>query len=726
MTRSSAWWAYPAAAALSLLLVAFALDLWRADLRIPLTYDEESLFNGLLVKHVLQHGWRLFDPALSAPTGLDVRDLFVTDNAWHFATIRLLGLFASDPVVVMNLFFVLTFPLTAMTALLALRQLGVAVAPALCGSLLYALAPFHFARGQYHLFLAAYYLVPLAVMVTWWIGAGAASAGGGPSERRRNRRRLVASVIVCVLVASSGVYYAFFACFLFLVAGVVAAVRRRRVRELAAAMGLVAIVFAVVTTLFWPSLVHVREQGATPLIIRTPADTERYGLRIWQLLMPVTGHRVAAVARFKDAVNATMLGNEAGMASLGVIGSIGFLALLAGLVLDGPATTEPTGEAGGPLRDLRILNLSAVLLATVGGFGTIVALTVLSNVRAYNRISIYIAFFSIAAVVVALDAFARRHARTPGRRALFLGALAALVVLGVLDQTPRRGIEERARIAAEYESDRAFVRRLEAVLPPGAQVFQLPVTGFPEHPTVHRMLDYDHARGYLHARHLRWSYGAVRGRADELWQRRVAATPTPELVDALSVAGFSGLYLNRDGYPDGAARLTEEIARVAGGPPVVSDDGRLVFFDLGAHRARLRAASSADAWGLSEERVRYPVLVSWHEGCAELEGTPPHEFRWCGPAGVWRFINGAPRDQRVSVTMTFASPHPGDLRLDGPLLREQLRTDPAGRSLAKTITVPPGTHPVRFRSDAPRLSARGDGRALVFRVVHFTARSAEP
>ena len=54
-----------------------------------------------------------------------------------------------------------TFPLAALTAFLVLRRLGVGPPGAFAASVLFALLPYHFLRGEDHLFLAAYWAVPL-------------------------------------------------------------------------------------------------------------------------------------------------------------------------------------------------------------------------------------------------------------------------------------------------------------------------------------------------------------------------------------------------------------------------------------------------------------------------------------------------------------------------------------------------------------------------------------
>jgi len=540
--------------------------------------------------------------------------------------------------------------------------------------------------------------------------------------RRWCRPRLIASGIVCALVGSAGVYYAFFACFLFLAAGLTIALRRRRVRDLVVPVALVALTTIVLTAHYVPSIVHLARHGDTPSVRRSPVDAETFGLRIVQLLLPTTGHRIEALARFKDGVNAERGTNESDAAALGVVASAGFLGLLGGLLFAGtPVAGDDTGAARRTWHDLGILNLAAVLLGTIGGLGSLVALVVTSKIRAYNRISVYIAFFALFAVVLAADHVYRRYGRGPARRAALASAFAGVTILGLLDQIGTRTAPDYARVAFDYGNDGEFFERVEAAMPPSAMIFQLPVIAFPENPSVHRMHDYDHTRGYLRSHRLRWSYGALRGRDEEAWQRWIADQPPRALVDTVAAAGFSGLYLNREGYPDGAAGLISEIGGVLGQSPIRSGHGRLLFFDVTAYRERLRAAHTDAAWAARQEAARHPVLLNWQDGCFDLEsdpsGPPGNTFRWCGSAGSWRLVNGAQEPRQVTLEMTLTAAHPGEVSIEGAVLSARLAVDHVGRTLTRTFTIPPGVHVLTFQSTAPRLMAQADRRELVFRVA---------
>jgi hypothetical protein len=141
-------------------------------------------------------------------------------------------------------------------------------------------------------------------------------------------------------------------------------------------------------------------------------------------------------------------------------------------------------------------------------------------------------------------------------------------------------VPEYEKNKREYESDADFVSRIEASLPPRAMVFQLPYMPFPESPSLYQMKAYEHYKAYLHSQTLRWSYGAPLGEEEDKWQQAVAAEPAPELVKSVRDAGFSGIYLNRDGYEDHGTKLENDLKSTLGTDPLVNREGNLVFFKL--------------------------------------------------------------------------------------------------------------------------------------------------
>lgn len=217
--------------------------------------------------------------------------------------------------------------------------------------------------------------------------------------------------------------------------------------------------------------------------------------------------------------------------------------------------------------------LVALFFAWAGGLATLLG-AVYPQIRAWNRLSIFIGFFALLGVGLLLD---RGLARL-GSRLLAGIAVCLVLVIGILDQTNGASIPRYGTVAAEWRNDDGFVRAIDARLPEGASVLQLPYVPFPETPPLNGMVDYDELRGYLHSDDLRWSYGALRGRDDP--NAALGAEPVPALVRDAAAAGFAGIYVDRFGYADKAAALEGELATAIGTKPLVSENGRLAFFQL--------------------------------------------------------------------------------------------------------------------------------------------------
>jgi phosphoglycerol transferase len=69
------------------------------------------------------------------------------------------------------------------------------------------------------------------------------------------------------------------------------------------------------------------------------------------------------------------------------------------------------------------------------------------------------------------------------------------------------------------------------------------------------------------------------------WQKDVTQEDTLDMVDEVSVAGFSGIYVNTDGYADLGGAITSNLSSILRTKPLVSDDGRLFFFDMSVYNS---------------------------------------------------------------------------------------------------------------------------------------------
>ncbi|HVX64227.1 MAG TPA: hypothetical protein VHC19_26630 [Pirellulales bacterium] len=564
---------YLAAAALSMLILVRIMKLWQADLSIPMRHFWDALLTQMWVKGVFENGWYLHNPNLGAPTGMDMHDFPMADSL-HFFLLKLLCLASPNYAVAFNLYYLLGFPLATVSMLFVLRRFSVSYPAALTTSLLFAFLPYHFVRGQQHLFLASYYVVPLSTMVALWLYLGRI---GGAEERSDSRGRWIGSLAIAVLQSCAGVYYAAFACFLLLVAGLAAALDTRRFKPLAVAALLFGVTTAGVLANLSPSLLYWREHGRNRSVARRDAlEADIHGLKIGQLLLPDSQHRIGRFARVRKKYDSWPLadGEKIG-ATLGVVGGVGFLVLIGALLRRREEGPQPSVLSG-----LAVMNIFSVLLATIGGFGSLFNFLIFAQIRCYNRISIYIAMFSLFAVALLLDRFAAGWLGAGRRKWQLATLLAALLAVGVVDEAGRGRVPDYAGLKADFENDAEFVRRIEAAVPTGAMIFQLPYFPFPEAPHIVELGDYEEFRPYFHSRSLRWSYGAMKGRDDDKWQSEVSERPRAEFVQAIAERGFAGIYIDRLGYADRAVALEAELTDILGRPPLVSGNIRMSFFPL--------------------------------------------------------------------------------------------------------------------------------------------------
>ncbi|MBV8779913.1 MAG: hypothetical protein JO353_00815 [Phycisphaerae bacterium] len=559
-------WCYALTAILSAAIAFVALHLWQADLRVPFNYapgGQDSFINMMWVKGTLQNGWYLHNSFLGAPGELNQLDFPMFDSL-HFAIIRAIGLIQHSWGAVLNEYYLLTFPLIAIAALYAGKFAGLSTPAAIVVSQLYAFLPFHLIRGEMHLTLGAYYMVPLTLPAILTIARGEALSRGW-----------WVAAPAFALIGLSNIYHAAFALFFVMVAAIIGIARRGRAARTACANGALLFLLTAATLglQFIPSALHTRTVGPNPLAVnRSPADADTFGLKLAQLILPVPGHRLPNLAFLRSVYAADFPDiNENESAALGFIGAAGFLMLLFRAALGLARITRPTADPNSTdlLDTLAMLTIAGLLLATVGGFGSVFNFLIVPIIRAYNRISIFLALFALIGIAAALDRTLREKWRWP--------VFVLVLLFGLFDQIPATAVPNFAQNQAGFQSDARFIASIESTLPAGSMIFQLPIVDFPESPPVHDLSDYELFRAYLHSNSLRWSYGAMKGREVAQWQHRIAKLPTTLMVDQIVARGFAGIYLDRRAYADDSV---ESQLKSILGTPQVSDDGRMVLFAL--------------------------------------------------------------------------------------------------------------------------------------------------
>lgn len=670
----------------------------RFELSHPWATDD-YVFTAFQVQSMLESGSPTHHPRVGMPIGTNLLD-FPMSERWHFFLMTCYSAaFGLDAVATLNLHLILTFPLTALTCYFALRRLSCGRVIAFAAGQLYAFPFFHVYRVP-HAFLMAYYLVPLIALVLIRLSSepGLLVVRDGATGRWRIDRSwaTLGAIVVAVLLGNAGVYYAFFACFFLSVVACIALFAEGRGHAAVACATLTGIIVACGLVNVWPTLRHAamyRTNEATKH--DNPNEAEVFGLRAVQMLLPPPGHPLGFWEKQRIKKETYCVSNESVSATLGVVGSLGFLALMAWPFLRRPITGFPEID-----RTLATLNLSGFLLASAGGFGVVIAHWFLPEIRAYNRMSVYLAFFALTAAALFLQRVADRVGKRPLPRVAFPLVVLLGLPLALYDQNPktqRRPILHPSDIAAE----RSYFAAIESTLSPQAMVFQLPHHAFPEGGPVLRHKDYDHLRAPLATRSLRWSYGAIRGRGAHIWLERAVSQPPHAMIDTLTYAGFEGVSIDRFGYQDSA--LEREIARILKTEPTASANDRYAFFDLRAYRdGKVRDMSTA-AWTAAEAAARQtPVMIAL-TNFRPLEQAATERCQWADKKDASiDIVNESPDSTLVRIEMRLASAptRSGVVRIDSPFWRHEIAVaESPSPTIGCQVDLPPGVHTIRLKSD---------------------------
>ncbi|MDQ1424170.1 MAG: hypothetical protein QOD72_1668, partial [Acidimicrobiaceae bacterium] len=648
--------------------------------------------------------------------GQNLYDFPISGDNGNFLIMRGMAVFISDWSLIVNGFLLFTFYTSAWSSYLSLRWLRCGRISAVVCALLFAFAPYHFIRGEGHLFLSSYFVIPIAVLLTVRASSGRPLiARGGdfgmdapwPTKTWFHVRSTLPWVVLCLACASFGSYYMFFTVVTIAMAALVIAANQRSIRPLLTAVSYCSVIVAMFAFNILPNLLYRAKHGVNPVAgIRQPGELDVYGLRLIQILTPVPGQKLRFLSDATEKLGKGYVSEPAQY--FGLVASAAFLLMLGWLAI---AVLTPRRSPRADVRALLgCLTAAWILIATTGGLDWFLTLINFTQIRAWNRVSILLMFTSLAWLALTIAPKMRRWAvasSVPGPVILVL--VIAILVFALADQSS--AVPDPSAYVNSFDSDKAFFATVEHQLPRAAMVYQLPYRRFPESPALFASADYDLLRPYLQTESLRWSYGGMKGRESD-WQAKLTGLPAEELTRDVVAAGFQAYVIDRAGYDDHGAQIEASIREAIGRPALASPDGRWSFFDLTGLSDRF--GSPADLAALKEELLNSPRVNL--RGCSATEGAGTDEFNWCTKSGGIEVIDPTPDSANVFRATATAPAGAGTLTLTVAGTKLDVAIGPDATPI--NLTVPPGRDVlIQFKTDVPAVDAPGDSRDLRFKLV---------
>lgn len=525
-------------------------------------------------------------------------------DALNYLIMLFISFFTKNASAIMNIFYLLTFPLSAMTAMFALLELKCSNSSALFASQLFPFMAYHFFRNETHLLLSAYYMVPLGILVVLWYMQGdismSISRSKSISKNLFDNRKYLLSVLFCFMISSTGIYYAFFTCF-FLFLAIFKKIIDEKGFKRSASLGislLLVIIAGGIANYFPTILYHLRGGEYADTLARAGESAEIYGLKIIDLFMPTATHHDSRVATLVDLFHSTEpLANENTSVSLGALVSLAFSFLLIIPLF----SFKETSHRKKLIRNTSILSYAGIILATTGGISALICRLIFSGIRAYNRIGVFIFFLALVSGTIILDTFFgntvkdQTDAETVSPKVRFKKAsfiflkyrkwlqvlLIPLLVLALYDQIPGMSIQPYEANKQQDIAVQAYFRQIEDSVTQGSYIYQLPYVSFPEPAIAYGSGPYSHLAGYLNTTELHWSYGALTGTESDQWARTVSQMPAVEMIAVLEAAGYEGIYVDLSNYPDdGMKNIVSQLAGITNKEPLWSQDKQQAFISI--------------------------------------------------------------------------------------------------------------------------------------------------
>ncbi len=563
-----------------ILILIFVMDVNASMLKYPVDYQGDTLQVLMLMKMLINGDLPIYTYATSYNIGLPFGFIsadYPSPMATGFLFVKFLSLFSSDVSVVFNMYILISYFMIINVMFFVLNRLKVNHYLAISISLLFALVPFHHFRIT-HTWYVNYFLLPIGVyyLLLLWKSKPLFFIKKFNEKKYRfdlSRRNLII-IIILVVFSLWNFYYSFF--FVLLIAGatISAFYYRRNRYHLFSGLLMIFFVTAPFVINLIPYQLYQHEHGKNPQVAnRQTFEAEIYGLKIAQMLLPINGHNNAFMAKVKKKYNMAPLINENSFSTLGFFGAFGFFIMTLFMLFNDRVFST--------IKKLSIVNFTAVIIATIGGYSSLFALLITPQIRGYNRISIFISTIALIVFALIINKLMKHYSLKDISKLVI-----SLIILsvGIYDQVPSYMSYDKAiKINKEtFESDKNFIHRIEEDLisSNNKKVLQLPHMSSPESYTIHRLGEYKQVVGFLHSDQIKWSYGGIKGSKSDKWIMQLTQLPIQEQVKILKSSGFDGIYIDRRGYKDEAKSLEKDLSRILNTKPIIDKSNTKLFFKM--------------------------------------------------------------------------------------------------------------------------------------------------
>lgn len=673
-------------------------ELWTVNLaETPIGYGGDTFLSLVAQKNLIESSKVYESSRLGAPFGYELYDFSSGDLITRVLR-KIWSIVTNNFILGVNLNYLAGFFVVAWTSLYVLKKVKISDNIAVSMATLFVFLPFHYLRGINHIAYSFYFVIPIIVLYLLRF-----------MEKEEYKFEKKYYVIVWVLmmfcVGLSVIYYAFFSCFFMCVAILYNILNRNNVKNtLKCGISIIIITLGAICANI-PSYLYWGKFGSNDeAVVRYGKEIPTFALRIAQLILPVTEHRISWLSALKSEYNKVITVTENDFVTLGLFFTIGFVILLLSFFGLEKLKDNKTWKK------LAVLTVCALLYASVGGMIEVQAIFFVL-IRCGNRISIFIAFFSCVALGIIIQKLVLKY-KADKHYFLVSTCMLLIVIIGIYDQTPSNIPPNYDDINRSLDEAREFVEHIEKE-DPQAMILQLPNVVYPEQGTVNKMRDYSHFVGFLFSDDLKWSYGAMKGRKGSFLLDNLTKASTKEMIDMAAQTGFEGIYIDRYGYETkDVDRLEKEIFQVINEKPITSSGKRYVYYSLRGYIERNNISYNEDAI------KKNLVSITNCENIYPQEGDENIYWNWSKNKSKITITNKNDSDMFISFSCRFKYNGTGKLYISGDGFEDSITIENNEKEYSKVISIKPGENVLEFRTDKHNFLDDANDRYICFQIIN--------
>lgn len=567
---------------LTMVIVYYYFGFNNFSMRVPVSYNPDGMSCIAGIKELLTNGTDM----LGWPFHTSVFAYRARYTMLYEIFVRACGLVTSDYSLIFDAYVFVIPCVNVFVTYVVFRLLEIKTLWSYLGALVFGFCPYVQYRMDGHNALASVEGIAIALLLVFWLFEDDNYCRFNVSWFK-NKKNYVGLFFAWVIANNGMVYYPFFTCYILIVAALIKWYQDGSIK------GIVPFILQIAEILFWlvvsfiPSIIGaVKGVGdtATNGAVRDATRATLYGLDIKALFLSPKGF---GSEKLLEGYNYLLYyDSESKLAYIGIIGIIGLLLLLISAFIGIRSESNRNISRIGILSKM---NIAAILLGVSSGLGVLVALFITPMISVYNRISPYIVCMSVLAFICFAQFISDKLSDRKVCNVIFSAFICVIFIFSLYEQQGAYKYYTTDMSQRYYEiqqDDYDFFARLENTAGEGAMVFQLPYMKSFENGTLEDIGDYDHMRCYIYTDTIKWSYGASNDSENDIWYKNTSELDLDDMCQELIAKGFSGIYLNLNGYPqEDREQVKQEFIEATKCSDVVSDGtGLRLYLSLDNYR----------------------------------------------------------------------------------------------------------------------------------------------